>query len=146
MTKLSEHFTLEELVASQYAARKGINNAPSAIIISNLTQLSNGLEKVRALLNAPILVSSGYRCTQLNIAVGGSSKSDHVLGYAADFTCPKFGTPKDIVKAIIASNIQFSQIIYEGMWVHLSFAPNMKREALTATFKNGKASYSPFKE
>ena len=146
MTKLSEHFTLDEFTFSQTAVRKGINNTPSAIIVSNLTLLAHNLEKVRALLNVPIHITSGYRCAQLNIAVGGSNKSDHILGYAVDFTAPKFGTPKDIIKAIIASDIQFSQIIFEGTWVHLSFAPNMKREALSATFKNGKATYSQFKE
>ena len=120
--KLSENFSLEELTASETAARKGIDNTPSEDVISNLKRLAAALQEVRALLNhRAILVSSGYRSPELNQAVGGSATSDHCKGLAADFICPSYGTPNDIVRTIAASSLSFKQVIREfDKWVHLS--------------------------
>ena len=120
--RLSENFTLEELTASETAARKGIDNTPSEEVIDNLKRLAAALQEVRALLNhRAILVSSGYRSPELNQAVGGSATSDHCKGLAADFICPSYGTPNDIVRAIAASDLPFKQVIREfDKWVHLS--------------------------
>jgi len=143
MTKLSEHFTLEELTASQYATRHNIDNTPSPSVLGNLYVLANTLEAVRKLFNKPLVISSGYRCPMLNKAVGGAENSAHKLGLAADFTIPSLQL-KDIVKAIVESDIQFHQIIYEGNWIHLGLCTDkpQRREVLTATFTNGVASYS----
>lgn len=141
--KLSEHFTLDEFTFSETAVRKGLDNTPpNDAIMSNLRLLASNMEKVRALLNNPIKVNSAFRSPAVNVAIGGSMKSHHCLGYAIDFTCPKFGTPREICSAIMKSDIQYDQLIYEGTWVHLSFAPSMRRENLQAHFKNGKATYS----
>ena len=120
--RLSENFSLEELTASETAARKGIDNTPSEEVIDNLKRLAAALQEVRALLNhRAILVSSGYRSPELNQAVGGSATSDHCKGLAADFICPSYGTPNDIVRAIAASDLSFKQVIREfDRWVHLS--------------------------
>ncbi len=120
--RLSENFSLEELTASETAARKGIDNTPSEEVINNLKRLAAALQEVRALLNhRAILVSSGYRSPELNQAVGGSATSDHCKGLAADFICPSYGTPNDIVRAIAASGLSFKQVIREfDRWVHLS--------------------------
>jgi uncharacterized protein YcbK (DUF882 family) len=120
--KLSENFSLEELTASETAARKGIDNTPSEDVINNLKRLAAALQEVRALLNhRAILISSGYRSPELNQAVGGSATSDHCKGLAADFICPSYGTPNDIVRAIAASGLSFKQVIREfDKWVHLS--------------------------
>lgn len=139
---LSEHFTLEELTFSQTAVRKGIDNTPSLEVVAHLTRLADSLEKVRQLLGGPVRITSGYRSTVLNAAVGGSKKSAHMAGYAADFVCPSFGYPLKIVKAIAASDIQFDQCIQEGTWVHISFDPDARRQVLTAHFSNGKATYT----
>jgi hypothetical protein len=87
-------------------------------------------------------IDSGYRCETLNRAVNGAVASDHLLGYAADFICPDFGTPLEIVNAIVASEIQFDQCIQEGTWVHISFNPRMRREVLTAHFGAGGTTYT----
>lgn len=143
MTKLSAHFTLEELTLSQEALRKGLDNTPSPAITQNLTTVAQGLEKVRAVLDDhPISISSGYRSPAVNVAVGGSLKSAHCQGFAADFTCDGFGTPLEICRAIMKSDIAYDQLIFEGSWVHLSFAPTMRQENLKANFKFGKATYS----
>ncbi len=124
MTHLSEHFTLEELTFSQTAARKGLDNTPSKEIVLNLTYTANKLELVRELLgNKPLIISSGYRSPEVNKAVGSTAKrSQHLTGEAVDFTCPQFGTPRQIVKAIQASDIDYDQVILEfDRWVHISF-------------------------
>ena len=120
--RLSENFSLEELTASETAARRGIDNTPSEEVINNLKRLAAALQEVRALLNnRSILVSSGYRSPELNQAVGGSATSDHCKGLAADFICPSYGTPNDVVRAISGSNLSFKQVIREfDKWVHLS--------------------------
>jgi hypothetical protein len=120
--RLSENFSLEELTASETAARKGIDNTPPEDVINNLKRLAAALQEVRALLNhRAILISSGYRSPELNQAVGGSATSDHCKGLAADFICPSYGTPNDIVRAIAASGLSFKQVIREfDKWVHLS--------------------------
>jgi hypothetical protein len=141
--KLSEHFTLDELTASETALRKGINNTAPPVITEKLRMLAATLEQVRSLLgNNSIRISSGYRCLELNRAIGSGDLSAHTLGYAVDFTCPGFGTPKEVANKIAESPIRFDQLIYEGTWVHLSIDPRNRREVLTAHFGKGKTSYT----
>jgi len=143
---LTDHFNLNEFTASQTATRHGINNTPSQVATERLRMLATTLEQVRSLLgNNSIRISSGYRCLDLNRAIGSSDLSAHVLGYAVDFTCPAFGTPKEVANKIAKSPIKFDQLIYEGGnggWIHLSIDPRNRRELLTATFKGGKAFYT----
>ena len=139
---ISQHFTIDELVHSSTAVRLGIDNTPSEEIIEHMKVLAAGLEKVRAVLGHPLHIDSGYRCDILNAAVKGSKNSAHLRGYAADFTCPAFGTPLEIVRVIVGSGILFDQCIQEGTWVHISFDPRLRREVLTAHFQNGAVSYS----
>lgn len=134
--KLSANFHLDEFVTSQTAARRGIDNTPPAPVLIRLKNAAKGLEKVRAVLGRPILISSGYRSPALNKAVGGSATSDHMNGDAADFISPGFGTPIAICRAIVAAGIKFDQLIEEGTWVHISFGPRMRGQILT--MRNGK--------
>ena len=143
MTKLSEHFTLEELTFSATAQRKQIDNKPPAEVLDNMKRLAAGLEEVRAALgNKPMRINSGYRSPKLNRAVGGARLSAHMAGYAADFVCPDFGSPLKIVKALAATGIQFDKLIQEGTWVHISFAPEARRQLLTAHFGPNGTSYT----
>lgn len=143
MSDLSQHFTLEEMTASQEATRKGIDNRPSALIVSRLTETCRQLEAVRTLLGAPMIVSSGYRSPALNAALGGVPNSAHCAGDAVDFICPSVGTPLEICMKIAAARIKLDQCIQEGTWVHVSFAPTYRQQFLTATFDaTGKAKYS----
>ena len=143
MTNLSEHFTLEELTFSATAQRKQIDNKPPAEVLENMKRLATGLEEVRAVLgNKPMRINSGYRSPKLNRAVGGARLSAHMAGYAADFVCPDFGSPLKIVKALAATGIQFDKLIQEGTWVHISFAPEARRQLLTAHFGPNGTSYT----
>lgn len=143
-TPLTAHFSLEELTASQTAQRKGFDNTPDAAAVEALRRLCfNVLEPMRQLLGVPIFVNSGYRSAQVNRAVGGAAKSQHVKGEAADLSF-KGLTVQEAFARVKASEIIFDQMIEEGTWLHVSFTntrPN-RRQCLRARFENGKASYS----
>jgi hypothetical protein len=119
---LTAHFTLEELIASDYAIRHGIANVPDAEIYENLQTLAQGLERIRACVGKPIHVSSGYRSPKLNSAIRGSKNSQHLQGLAADIVVPgisAMGLAGIIVQC--EDRIVFDQVIQEGTWVHVSF-------------------------
>lgn len=120
---LTEHFTLEELTHSEVSARAGISNVPPDALIPNLERLARGLERIRLVLQEkPILISSGYRSPRLNQMVGGSARSMHMQGLAADILCPQFGTPLMVCEAI-SREMVLDQIIHEfGRWCHVGFA------------------------
>jgi putative chitinase len=113
--------------------------------MANLKVLAEGLEQVRSLLDSPIFITSGYRSPTLNRFIGGSQSSAHCLGFAADFKCTNL-SPTEIVEKIKASGIKYDQLIWEGgFWTHISFAPELRQQTLSALFDNkGKASYRPF--
>ena len=131
MRYLSTHFTLDELTASQTAARLGIDNTPPPEVLARLAHTAQGLEAVRIRLGAPVIVSSGFRCLALNRAVGSGDTSAHVTGDAADFICPGFGGPLTVVGALKDAGIAFDQLIVEfDRWVHISFAPALRHQLL----------------
>lgn len=130
--QLSEHFSLDEATFSETAVRLGINNQPNEQQLANMKIVAENMEKVRTLLGKGIRVNSWLRLPEVNVAVGGSKVSSHMDGWAVDFTCAGFGDPYAVAKAIEASGIKYSQLIHEfGRWVHISFAPDMKQQALT---------------
>ena len=117
---LSEHFTFEELTASETAARHGLDNTPGPIAQQNLVRLANFLEEVRKVLGKPISINSAYRGPEVNAAVKGSKNSQHLVGCAADIKVPGM-TPDQVVRAIIASKLQYDQLIREfDSWTHVS--------------------------
>ena len=125
--KLTEHFSLEELTASDIAQRNGLDNTPNDIIVGNLNRLARLLEEVRLLLNKPIRINSGYRAPAVNALLGSKSTSQHCLGCAADIKVDSM-KPDEIVKAIVNSNIKYDQIIREfDSWVHIS-VPNSDKD------------------
>lgn len=127
--KLTPHFSLEELIVSDIAARKGWDNTPNEDEIKNLTRLAYLLEMVRDALGVPIIVNSAFRSKQVNDGVGSKDSSQHRTGCAADIRVPGM-TPRDACKLIIARGVPFDQIIQEfyeegkpGGWTHIS-VPN----------------------
>lgn len=83
--KLSKNFSLEELIKSDTANECGIKNSPNSLELKNLTNLTTKiLQPIRDTFGKPIIISSGFRCVQLNKKVGGASNSDHLFGAAAD--------------------------------------------------------------
>lgn len=140
-TKLSPHFTLGELTVSATARARGISNfPPTEEMLENLRTAAAGMEKVRAALgNRPITVNSAYRNEEVNRLVGGVTNSDHTKGFSVDFVCPGFGTPYDIARKLAADAAlmqDVDQLIYEfGKWIHISFAPQRRKQILTAYYK-----------
>ena len=146
MIMASPNFSMDELTHSDTAARHGIDNTPNDNQKENLYKLAMEMEDVRELLNnKPIFISSGYRCLALNELLGSKKTSSHIKGLAADFTCRQFGTPNEIVFALINSDIPYDQVILEfDRWVHLSFCEDEKtprRQALVIN-KEGAMIYS----
>ena len=118
---LSEHFTLEELTHTDH---RELDNTPNEAELANLTRLAGFLEQVKTLLGGkPIMVNSAFRCKQVNDAVGSKDTSQHRIGCAADIRVPGM-TPDQVVKAIIAAQLPYDQVIREfDRWTHVSI-PN----------------------
>lgn len=128
------YFTINELCKSDTARAKGIDNTPSAEVVKNLTQLVDVvLDPLRKNWGAPLRVNSGYRCPALNKAVGGSAKSDHLYGYAADITAGSVEKNKELFKLVQKLNLPYRQLIDENKfsWVHISYNPkDIKKQIL----------------
>jgi uncharacterized protein YcbK (DUF882 family) len=142
---LSKNFTLDELTASQTAARKGLDNTPNATEVANLVRVAALLEEVRALLNKPILINSGFRSKAVNDAVGSRDTSQHRIGCAADIRVPGM-TPKQVVEACIKANIGYDQIIEEfGSWTHISVPDSPTRPPRKQALTIDRQGTRPFK-
>ncbi|ADR61136.1 MAG TPA: peptidase M15 [Pseudomonas sp.] len=135
---ITPHFTLDEMTVSQLAARDGFDNAPPHEARANLQLLCGALEQVRALFDAPIIISSGYRSERVNRLIGGASDSQHVQGLAADFTVIEV-SPRETVRRISESAVPFDQLILEfDKWVHLSVTRGTpRRQVLTVRKGSG---------
>lgn len=136
--QLSKNFTLEELVRSDTAKEKGIENEPGKREIEALRQIAiNVLQPIRDQFGRT-RVTSGYRSPALSVAVGSTVTSQHTRGEAVDFYCTD--TPMDQVLGWIVdkSDLPFDQIIDEidvlGI-IHISYKHN-RREILKQTSRN----------
>lgn len=126
--KLSEHFDLSEFVISQTAARLGIENDPPQLVIDNLRVWCDQIGEPLRDRVGPVVVSSGYRCAELNRAVGGSSTSGHQQGYAADIIAPRVSLAQ---LADACCTLEFDQLILEfKSWVHVSHVSGRKQRAM----------------
>ena len=119
---LSSHFTLAELT---YTDHRQFDNTPNETELANLKRLAEFLEQVKTILGGkPIMVNSAFRSKAVNDAVGSKDTSQHRIGCAADIRVPAM-TPDQVVKAIIASDLGYDQVIREfNAWTHISI-PNV---------------------
>lgn len=150
MTMLTNNFSLHEMIKSETASRRDMDNYPhSDEIIANLTVLCEQvLQPLRDAYGVGIKVNSGYRSPDVNAAVGGSRTSDHCKGQAADIEIA--GVPNVELAQYIADNFEFTQLILEfytqgipdSGWVHVSYdSNNLKRQVMTAVRQNGRTVY-----
>lgn len=118
---MTPHFTLAELTHTDH---RTLDNTPNEAERANLQRLAEFLELVKAALGGkPIMVNSAFRSKAVNDAVGSSDRSQHRLGCAADLRVPGM-TPDAVVRAVLAANLPFDQIIREfDAWTHISI-PN----------------------
>ena len=126
--QISDHFTLSELTKSSTAERLGIANEPGSMEVENLIMVCDQvLEPVRNHYGIPFAPNSGFRCLELNRAIGSSGNSQHVKGEAVDFEVP--GIPNKDVALWVKDNCEFDQLILEfykeeipdSGWVHCSY-------------------------
>ena len=125
---MTPHFTLAELTHTDH---RSLNNTPNPGELANLKRLAEFLEVVKTTLGGkPVIISSAYRSKAVNDSVGSKDTSDHRLGLAADFKVPGM-TPDAVVRAIIAANLPYQQIIREfDAWTHISISDKPRRQAL----------------
>ena len=132
-----KYFTMGEMMRSDTAARKGIDNKIPKEYLDNVLQLiEKVLDPLREAYGKPIIVTSGYRCPALNKAVGGSATSDHMKGCAADIV----GTPntqaenKHLFYLIQSLGLDFDQLIDEKnlSWIHVSYREGNNRKQVLA--------------
>lgn len=154
--KLSNSFSLSEMLKSNTANRRGIEEQynPSKEVIDNLTKLCKKvLQPIRDSLEMPVRVTSGYRCEELNKTIGGSSKSQHVKGEAADIELWIRGQEKnailldEIINLSFRNEIEFDQLIIEypvndvPKWIHISYSDKNRNQILIAERIGGKTVY-----
>ena len=125
---MTPHFTLAELTHTDH---RSLDNTPNDAERANLQQLAEFLELVKVALGGkPIMVNSAFRSKAVNDAVGSKDTSQHRMGRAADIRVPGM-TPDKVVRALIATQIPFDQIIREfDAWTHISISDKPRRQAL----------------
>lgn len=130
-----KYFTIKELISSSTATQNNINNTPTKEIEENLKALvDNILDPLREAYGKPIIVTSGYRCEELNTLLKGSKTSQHRFGQAADIKT-SLNTPtenKKLFDLVQKLNLPFDQLIdeYNFNWVHVSYSPRNRKQVL----------------
>jgi NADH dehydrogenase FAD-containing subunit len=150
--QLSKNLSLAEVVRSESAKRRNINNTPTKQHLANLVSIAlNVFQPIRDHFLVPIHISSGYRSLALNKAVGGSNTSQHSKGQALDIDMDGTKITNKQIFDFIKDNIEFDQLIWEfgtdknPDWVHVSYAKGKNRkQILKAVRRNGKTSYINF--
>ena len=125
---MTPNFTLAELTTTSH---RQFDNTPNETELANLQKLAEFLEEVKALLDGkPIMVNSAFRSKQVNDSVGSKDTSQHRTGSAADIRVPGM-SPDAVVRALVASDLAFDQVIREfDAWTHISISPTPRRQAL----------------
>ena len=147
---LSRNFSLQELIKSDTAIRKGIDNNPNSDQIEKLKALcENILQPVRDHFGR-VKVTSGYRSVELCMAIGSSANSQHAKAEAADFEW--LGVDNAELSDWIKNNLDYDQLILEyytpgepnSGWIHCSYIPEGRRASFLHAYKSeGKTKYKP---
>ncbi len=130
-----KNFKLSEFFASSTADKNGIKNEPSldakATVVRNINSLvDNVLDPIRDKFCPPVIITSGYRCPQVNKIVGGVNNSQHMSGCAADFHIKGF--TYSMMRQVflnIYDTMDFDQLIYyrRKNIIHVSYVENGNR-------------------
>lgn len=129
-----KYFTFKEMIQSNTAKARGIENIPDWDDIYRLQKLiETVLDPLREWYGKPIIVNSGYRCEALNKAVGGVSTSFHKYGYAADITAGNKTENKKLFN-YIKDNLPFTELGWEGngKWIHVAWTGSNDKEIFYA--------------
>ena len=149
--KVTEHVSYKEVVKSNTATRRGIENIPSGEQMENIKLLcENVFEPLREHVGGPIAINSLFRSVDLNRAIGGSSSSQHcaVNGAAMDID-DTYGIMSNADMFEFIKKLDFDQLIWEygddenPDWVHISYKKNGNRKQILKCSKvKGKTVYS----
>lgn len=122
-------FKMSELIHSDKANILRINNMPDINSLDNMLNIiCYVLNPIRERLQKPIIITSGYRCKELNKAVNGATNSQHLKGQAVDFVVNGMKI-EDIIKFINNMNIEYDELINEyDKWVHISYVKGHNRQ------------------
>jgi hypothetical protein len=148
--RLSPHFTYGEFTISQTAIRKSIDNQPNEDEMRNLEALCGDiLEPIRTHFgNKYVEVHSGFRCKKLNKAIGGSGRSQHRFGQAADIKIPPQTITEIFEWVVLDSGLPYDQIIWEfDKWIHISHkrvGTNRNKNTLATKDENKKTIYTHY--
>lgn len=131
---LQLNFSITELVNSETAIKRNINNMPDIRSLECLLDLIfYCLQPLRDYIKKPIIITSGYRNKEVNRLVGGVQDSQHTKGQAADFII-KGLTVQQIIELVKKSGVEYDQLINEyNKWVHISYVHGKNRKQ-TLTF------------
>lgn len=133
-----KYFSIQELCKSNTARNLGIDNTPNEQHIGNMGKLiENLLDPIREMWGNKIYVNSGYRCPELNAAVGGVESSHHLRGFACDISTRSVSGNGQLFEMIKNSDLKWTQLISEKTtnkgckWIHISYCENnLKNQVL----------------
>lgn len=129
--KLTENFSLFELTVTNKAGLQDLNRMLTSEQIVKLTEVAKMLEQIRAFIGKPLIVTSAYRCPEVNKAVGSSDHSQHLLCEAADFVPSGMDIGdgfRDVWRIVKHGDLKVGQLIFETAergdsftsWIHVS--------------------------
>jgi zinc D-Ala-D-Ala carboxypeptidase len=148
---ISKHISMKEATRSATALRLGLDNTPTEEHLDNMKLLASKIfEPLRSWVGGPIRINSFYRGPELNKAIGGSTKSQHMIGQAVDIDDTYGYKTNAEMFNYIRGNLDFDQMIWEfgdnknPDWVHVSYVnPGENRnKCLVAYRQDGKTQYS----
>lgn len=149
--KVTEHVSYKEVIKSNTATRRGIENIPSGEQMENIKLLcENVFEPLREHVGGPIAINSLFRSVDLNRAIGGSSTSQHcaVNGAAMDID-DTYGGMSNADMFEFIKKLDFDQLIWEfgndenPDWVHVSYKKSGNRKQILKCKRvKGKTVYS----
>lgn len=121
---LTPHFTIEELAGTSNEQYKKLNLLKAQEQMGKMYMLAGFAERVREIIGKPVIITSGFRCKELNKAIGGAITSQHTLCEAIDIVV-KGMRCEDVFNRIVTSDLKYNQIIIErnskgSQWVHIS--------------------------
>ena len=150
MDKISDHISYKEATRSNTALRRGIDNIPDVEELENMKIIAEEIfEPLRKSVGGPVKINSFYRSPELNVAIGGSKKSQHCRGQAMDIDDTYGHRSNASMFKHIRYHMDFDQMIWEfgddknPAWVHISYVSEEKNRnrCLEAYKENGKTKY-----
>ena len=150
MENISKHVSYKEATRSNTALRRGIDNIPDVEELENMKLIAEKVfEPLRKFVGGPIKINSFYRSPELNVAIGGSKKSQHCHGQAMDLDDTYGHRSNASMFKYLRYNMDYDQMIWEfgddnnPNWVHISYvSPQQNRNRCLKAYKeNGKTKY-----